>query len=38
MNEWFAMEDHGIRIVLGFENGMSERCMDAVKVYLSQAV
>jgi hypothetical protein len=35
-NEWFAREDQGISVVLGFESGMNERCMCAVKVYLSE--
>jgi hypothetical protein len=36
MNELFARADQGISVILGFESGMNERCMCAVKVYLSE--
>jgi hypothetical protein len=36
MNEWFARDDRGVRVIMGFEKGMSGRAMEGMKTYLSE--
>jgi hypothetical protein len=36
MNQWFARDDRGVKVVLGFEKGMNKKAMDGMKIFLSE--
>jgi hypothetical protein len=36
MNQWFARDDRGVKVVLGFEKGMNKKAMEGMKIFLSE--